>query len=99
MSYRSSALVGSLLLLLCTPFGSTPCQAQDPPRRFTMAQVLSYPFPTDLIAWHSGNAFAWTSDARGVRNIWVAAGPDYRAHRVTDYTGDVGQEITHLHFS
>jgi dipeptidyl aminopeptidase/acylaminoacyl peptidase len=64
-----------------------------------MAQVLGYPFPSDLVSLRSGGAFAWVSDERGVRNIWVAQGPDYRAHRVTDYTGDVGQEISNLHFS
>ena len=99
MSHRSSALIGSLLLLLAAPYGTTPCQAGEPARLFSMAQVLSYPFPSDLVAWRSGNAFAWTSDTRGIRNIWVAAGPDYHARRVTDYTGDVGQEITNLHFS
>ena len=64
-----------------------------------MAQMLGYAFPSDLVAQRSGNAFAWVSDERGVRNIWVAQGPDYRARRLTNYSGDVGQEITWLHFS
>ena len=64
-----------------------------------MAQVLGYPYPLGLVSLPSGDAFAWVSDARGVRNVWVAQGPDYRARRVTGYAGDLGQEITHLHFS
>ncbi len=64
-----------------------------------MAQVLGFPFPSDLVSLGSGSAFAWVSDERGVRNIWVAQGPDYRARRLTHYTGDVGQEITCLQFT
>ena len=64
-----------------------------------MAQVLGYPFPSDLVSLGSGNAFAWVSDERGARNVWVAQGPDYTARQVTHYSGDVGQEITYLQFS
>lgn len=49
-----------------------------------MAQVLAYPFPSDLVSLRSGNAFAWVSDDRGVRNIWAAQGPDYKARRVIE---------------
>ncbi|HEV2443941.1 MAG TPA: prolyl oligopeptidase family serine peptidase [Steroidobacteraceae bacterium] len=75
-----------------------PCRAQQP-GPFTMAQVLGYTFPSDLVSLRSGSALAWVSDARGVRNIWVAQGPDYKGRRLTNYTGDVGQEITYLRFS
>ncbi|MFI4884258.1 MAG: S9 family peptidase [Steroidobacterales bacterium] len=98
MSQRASTLLGSLLLVLGTAFAAAACLAQQPDP-FTMAQVLGYPFPTDLVSLRSGHAFAWVSDERGVRNIWVAQGPDYKARRLTDYSGDVGQEITNLHFS
>ena len=64
-----------------------------------MTQVLGYPFPSDLVSLRSGSAFAWVGDERGVRNIWVAQGPDYRARQLTNYRGDVGQEITYLQFS
>lgn len=98
MSHRASTLLGSVLLLVGTVSAGAPCHAQQP-GPFTMTQVLGYPYPTGLVSLRSGQAFAWVSDARGVRNIWVAQGPGYGAHRLTDYTGDVGQEITHLHFS
>lgn len=98
MSHRASTLLGSLLVAVLALPGSGVCAAQ-PPAHFTLVQVLGYPYPSDLVAWRSGSAFAWTSDARGVRNIWVAEAPAYRTRRVTDYSGDVGQEITNLHFS
>ncbi|MGH8181069.1 MAG: TolB family protein, partial [Steroidobacteraceae bacterium] len=96
MSHRASTLLGLLLAIGMVSAG-VPCQAQQ--GAFTMAQVLGYPFPSDLVAQRSGNAFAWVSDQRGVRNIWLAQGPDFRARRLTNFSGDVGQEITHLHFS
>ena len=97
MLHRASILVGSLLLLGAVSAGS-PCRAGQP-GQFTMTQVLAYPYPSGLVALRSGSAFAWVSDARGVRNVWVAQGPDYRARQVTAYGGDVGQEISLLEFS
>jgi dipeptidyl aminopeptidase/acylaminoacyl peptidase len=66
---------------------------------FTIDQVLSAPFPTELVASPTGNKIAWVFESRGVRNIWVAEGPDYKAHSVTSYTADDGQEIGNLAWS
>ena len=63
---------------------------------FTIEQVLSSPFPTELIASPAGNRVAWVFDARGLRNIWVAepgAGGSYRSRQVTPYTQDDGQDV------
>lgn len=98
MSHRISTLAGSLLLLVGAVFVGSPCRAQQP-GPFTMTQVLSYPYPTGLVSLRSGSAFAWVSDERGVRNVWVAQGPDYRARQVTHYSGDDGQEVSLLEFS
>src|SRR2546422_310566 len=40
---------------------------------FTLEQVMSAPFPTDLVASPRGNRIAWIFDAQGLRNIWLAA--------------------------
>ena len=66
---------------------------------FTIDQVLSAPFPTELTADPQGNKIAWVFDAKGVRNIWVADAPDFKARQVTAYTNDDGQEITELAWS
>jgi len=65
--------------------------AQQPP--FTLEQVLSAPFPTDLTAAPAGGKIAWVSNARGVRNVMVAEPPEYRGRAVTAYTADDGQDI------
>ena len=67
-----------------------------PSQRFTLEQVLSAPFPTDLTAAPKGGAVAWVLDQRGARNIWVAEAPDYKGRQLTSYRDDDGQEIAEL---
>src|SRR5438552_15227614 len=61
---------------------------------FTIEQVMSAPFPDELTAAPApASAVAWVSNVRGVRNIWLAAPPDYPGRAGTAYTSDEGQEI------
>ena len=83
-----------LILLLAALAGPALAGAQQGP--FTIEQVMSAPFPSDLVAAPAGGKVAWVFDARGVRNIWVAEPPDYKARAVTAYTEDDGQEIDEL---
>jgi dipeptidyl aminopeptidase/acylaminoacyl peptidase len=69
------------------------------PGTFTLEQVLGYPYPLELVASPTGSRFAWVFNEKGVRNIWVADGPDFKARRLTDYKDDDGQELTNLSFS
>src|SRR5439155_9360152 len=65
-------------------------------RSFTIEQALSAPFPDELEAAPAGGALAWVFNAQGVRNIWIATGPDYQARALTTYQEDDGQEIGEL---
>jgi dipeptidyl aminopeptidase/acylaminoacyl peptidase len=71
--------------------------AQQP--AVSLAQLLSPPYPDELVAAPAGGAVAWVFNARGARNIWVAAPPDYRGKAVTGYGDDDGQELTNLRFA
>ena len=82
---RPFVLVAVLLLL-----GATRLPAQAGP---TLEQVLSGPFPTELLAAPAGGKLAWVQNVRGVRNIWVAEPPDYRGRQVTHQDRDDGQAI------
>ena len=68
--------------------------AQQPP--FTLDQVLSSAFPTELTAAPAGGKLAWVSNAKGVRNIMLAEPPGYQARKITAYTADDGQEMGNL---
>ncbi|MGB6604936.1 MAG: prolyl oligopeptidase family serine peptidase [Steroidobacteraceae bacterium] len=67
--------------------------------QFTMDEVLHYPYASELAAAADGDAIAWVRNTAGVRNVWIARGPDFTPQQVTQYTADDGQEITHLTFS
>ena len=59
---------------------------------------MSSPFPGELVASEHGSRVAWVFAAKGVRNVWVADGPDFAhsARQVTHYTADDGQPIASL---
>jgi dipeptidyl aminopeptidase/acylaminoacyl peptidase len=65
---------------------------------FTIEQVMSSPFPSELVAATHSTRVAWVFDAKGVRNVWVADAPDFirSARPATHYTDDDGQPIASL---
>src|SRR5512133_515598 len=66
---------------------------------FTLQQVMSAPFPSELTAAPGGNKVAWLLNDRGVRNLWIAAAPDFQGARLTNYTADDGVDIGQLHWT
>src|SRR5579864_2355719 len=92
---HSRLFVGALFLL-----GLAPLAQQVSARaEFSMAQVLHYPFATELAAAERGDVIAWVCNLDGVRNVWVARGPSFTPSKATQYNDDDGQEITQLTFS
>lgn len=74
-----------------------PPQAPQPQSgHFTLRQAMDFAFPSDLTAAEHGERVAWAFDIRGVRNIWVADGPDFVARQVTHYSADDGGVINGL---
>ena len=66
---------------------------------FTLEQVMSSPFPSDLIASKQGDKLASVFDHLGRRNIWIAEAPQFAGRQLSHYTADDGQEITEPVFS
>ncbi|HEY3929338.1 MAG TPA: prolyl oligopeptidase family serine peptidase [Candidatus Koribacter sp.] len=63
---------------------------------FTLEQILSSPFPSELVASRNGQRIAWVFDIKGARNVFVADAPDFKARPVTHYANDDGMEIDAL---
>jgi dipeptidyl aminopeptidase/acylaminoacyl peptidase len=82
-------------MLMCAPCGVGSAAPAD----FTLAQVLHYPYSTQLAAAERGDVIAWVRNTDGIRNVWIARGPAFEPLKVTQYTEDNGQEITQLTFS
>jgi dipeptidyl aminopeptidase/acylaminoacyl peptidase len=80
---KSLGLAVSLLLLSISAFSQS----------FTLEQVMSSPFPTQLTAATHADVVAWDFNSKGSENVWVAAGPDYSGRQLTHYTGDDGQHL------
>src|SRR5437870_13812465 len=66
---------------------------------FTLEQVTSAPFPSELTVSKRGDRVAWAFDAEGKRNVWIAEAPAFAARQLTHYEIDDGQELTDLTFS
>lgn len=66
---------------------------------FSLKSVLSYPFPSQLVASPVGNKIAWAANEQGKRNIYIAEAPNYKITKITDYNYDDGQELTSLSIS
>jgi hypothetical protein len=66
--------------------------------RFTIEQILSSPFPSELIAAPNHGTLAWVQNAEGRRNIWIALAPDYVGRQLTSYDSDDGRELSQLRF-
>ena len=71
-------------------------QAAPPPK---LEAFLSYPFESELTTPETGGKLAWIEMIKGVRNIWIADGPDYKPRQLTSLTKDDGQELSSVTFS
>jgi dipeptidyl aminopeptidase/acylaminoacyl peptidase len=85
------------ILFFCPLFLSITAFTQS----FTLEQVMSSPFPTQLTAAENGgpsgaSTVGWVFNSKGTDNVWIAAAPDYVGRQVTHYSGDDGQRIASL---
>jgi dipeptidyl aminopeptidase/acylaminoacyl peptidase len=102
---RQARVVGVTLAsaaILCLGSASSEAQRAAAPAAastYSLEQVMSYPFPADLIASPSGERLAWTFVTKGVRGLWVADGPDFTARPLLTYTPEDGQELSVPAFS
>src|SRR6266568_1014519 len=87
ISHRWFAVASLLVSLI-----SLPCSAAN----FTLEQVMSSPFPSNLVAAKRSGSVAWVFNAKGVRNLWIADAPNFAARQVTHYSEDDGVPISSL---
>jgi len=63
---------------------------------FTLEQVLSAPYPTNLVSARNADRIAWVFNSEGARNIWTAAAPDFAPVNLTGYVRDDVFEIPNV---
>ena len=90
----------SLFLFVLSLADSQFLAAQPAISPFTLQQLLSSPFTTNLVGVQAAGdhpaRIAWIFDAKGERNVWVADAPNFGARQVTHYTGDDGMPLAAL---
>ena len=95
---RRLLFVASLAMGLVAGSTMTRPIAQTRPS-LTVDEILSFPFPENLVAAATPSRLAWTLNVRGVRNVYAADGPTFAPRQLTRYNSDDGQELTNLAFS
>lgn len=66
---------------------------------FTLEEVLSPPYPWELVSAKKVDRIAWVFYAKGERNVWTAAAPDFEPVNLTGYDRDEVLEIPEVHIS
>ena len=66
---------------------------------FTIKEILSAPFPSDLTISSNGKKTAWVFNENGIRNIWVATGPKFKGSAITKNSKDTGEALSSLIFT
>jgi len=89
---RFCVLTVSLPILAGLLLFSSSIRAQS----FSVEQILSAPFPSQLTASASGARIAWVFNKKGAQNVWTAEGPAFAPRQVTHYEGDTGQPLASL---
>src|SRR5271156_2937607 len=79
------------VFLCCACLMLAPMRAQ----KFTLQQVMSGAFNSELQASPKGSRLLWVANQEGRRNIWVADVKDggASARRVTAYAADDGEDL------
>ena len=73
--------------------------ARTAPHVPTMAQFMSAGYPLELVAATRADRIAWIANDKGLRNVYSAAAPGFRAVRVTSFMKDDGVDTTQLSIS
>ncbi|MEZ4425802.1 MAG: prolyl oligopeptidase family serine peptidase [Gemmatimonadota bacterium] len=95
MSVRRTATPALLSLALLALLAPSPLRAQG----FSVDDILSPPFPVELVSAKAADRIAWIEYERGLRNVFTAAAPDFTPMRLTDYPDDDGHDLTTLRIS
>lgn len=82
----------AMCLIVALPFAAS-LSAQAKP---TVAEFLSPAEPLDLVSARTANRVAWMAYDKGLRNVYTAAAPDFKAVRLTNYLADDGIDLTNV---
>ena len=65
----------------------------------TVEQFMSPPSPLEMGAAKKASRLAWVTYERGMRNVYTAAAPDFKAVRLTKFLDDDGVDVSSVRLS
>ena len=84
------AVLGAFLAADASPQAAKPYSLDD---------VLSYSFAYELATAKKTDRIAWCEFEQGRRNVFTAAGPDFKPVKLTNFVEDDGTDLTNLALS
>src|SRR6476661_2054916 len=101
---RRSSLRPARIAALCAAIPSVALISARPSQvaaqgKPTVAQFLSPASPLMLESARKADRIAWMAYDRGMRNVYTAAAPDFKATRVTSFMNDDGVDLTDVTLS
>src|SRR6185503_14332531 len=78
---------------LSTTFGTSPRASAVRAAGPTVEQFMSPPSPLEVSAARKADKVAWVTYDRGLRNVYVASAPDFKAVKLTNFNDDNGIDL------
>ena len=86
----------TVIMVAMLPAMPTTIAAQAVP---SIAPFMSPASPLTLVSAQKADRIAWMAYDRGMRNVYTAAAPSFKAVRLTDYLQDDGTDLTDVAIS
>ncbi|MBM3297257.1 MAG: hypothetical protein FJY83_06620, partial [Candidatus Aminicenantes bacterium] len=90
---RTSRIAALVPLMLFVAFHHAAAASGG---KYTLEQVLSTPYPMNLVSARNADRLAWVFNAEGAMNVWTAAGPEFLPVNLTNFVRDEVFEIPGL---
>jgi acetyl esterase/lipase len=94
---RRAALYSVPMVLVAS--SSLLAQTMVAQARPTIEQFLSPASPLEVTSARKADRVAWMTYDRGLRNVYTAAAPDFRAVRLTNFLADDGRDLSDVNLS
>ncbi|MEP6492511.1 MAG: prolyl oligopeptidase family serine peptidase [bacterium] len=108
MSQSRMSLAAASLALAALPLGAQlrpvnhstmPMPSGKAAGGYTIDQFLSPSSPLEVSAAKKSDKVAWVAYERGMRNVYVASAPDFKAVRLTKFMDDDGVDVSSVRLS
>ena len=99
MKIHRLCLIAGMVAVFLLPAPVVADKTAVPPNGPSIASILKPGLPLELVSARKADRIAWISYEEGKRNVFTAAGPAFKAMRVTSFLKDDGIDITQVRVS